>query len=212
MLPKAARLRNGRDFRAVYARSRSQATPRLVLNVRLWRSEDVPGDAPGNARVRIGFSISKKTAKKAHERNLIKRRFGRSRGGRFCRICGRGCRSTPWLMPVRRHSKRISRCCAPICARSSSRQVSLPSEGTSAREATFDLRHPYVSAAVALHARDMPVSADVFRVRRSSNYPLRRGAGDLADHQAGRAVSPLESRRLRPRSLRAFVEKAKAAR
>ena len=72
MLPREMRLKQNRDFRAVYSRRTSYATPSLVLYVRM-RPRPVQGD-PYIAS-RIGFVISKKTARRAHERNLIKRRL-----------------------------------------------------------------------------------------------------------------------------------------
>ena len=89
MLPRAARLRSGREFRATYSRSQSYATPRLTL---FLRGERGPVRTDSINRFRVGFSISKKTARKAHERNLIKRRLreiirirvlGRVRNGRL---------------------------------------------------------------------------------------------------------------------------------
>lgn len=68
MLPRAARLRKNRDFQAVYRVRRSWATPHLVLYVRA-----LPGCEPG--RTRLGFVISKKIAKRAHDRNRLKRRL-----------------------------------------------------------------------------------------------------------------------------------------
>lgn len=67
MLPCAARLRSRRDFDAVYRARRSVASPGMVLYVR------VPSAVSGGARV--GFVISKKTARRAHDRNRLKRRL-----------------------------------------------------------------------------------------------------------------------------------------
>ena len=67
MLPRAARLCRNRDFQAVYSRRRSWATPRLVLYVR--------PRAPQSGPARFGFVISKKIAKRAHDRNRLKRRL-----------------------------------------------------------------------------------------------------------------------------------------
>jgi ribonuclease P protein component len=82
MLPRSIRLRRNRDFKAVYAQRRSYAGPNLILYVR-FRGRDIADKAravgvgvkmtaPG---VRIGFVISKKVAKKAHDRNRLKRRL-----------------------------------------------------------------------------------------------------------------------------------------
>src|SRR5580704_18162829 len=80
MLPRSIRLRRNRDFKAVYSQRRSYAGPNLILYVRL-RGRVVPepvstqrhqATVPG---VRIGFVISKKVAKKAHDRNRLKRRL-----------------------------------------------------------------------------------------------------------------------------------------
>lgn len=68
MLPRAARLRKSRDFQNVYRARRSWATPSLVLYVRAR-------PAVGPARTRWGFVISKKIAKRAHDRNRLKRRL-----------------------------------------------------------------------------------------------------------------------------------------
>jgi len=74
MLPRAARLLNRRDFRAAYSRSQSYTTPRLVLYVRSRRRMSVD-EASSLGPLRIGFSISRKTCRKAHDRNLMKRRL-----------------------------------------------------------------------------------------------------------------------------------------
>ena len=71
MLPRAARLLNRRDFRAAYSRSQSFATPRLVLYRRPRRG---PADAEAGALL-VGYSISKKTCRKAHDRTRLKRRL-----------------------------------------------------------------------------------------------------------------------------------------
>lgn len=67
MLPRAARLRRNGDFQAVYSRRRSWATPCLVLYVRTRPPQSGPS--------RLGFVISKKIAKRAHDRNRLKRRL-----------------------------------------------------------------------------------------------------------------------------------------
>ncbi|MBV9850966.1 MAG: ribonuclease P protein component [Armatimonadetes bacterium] len=67
MLPRAARLRKNKDFQAVYSRRHSWATPRLALYVR--------ARAPQSGPSRFGFVISKKVARRAHDRNRLKRRL-----------------------------------------------------------------------------------------------------------------------------------------
>ena len=68
MLPRAARLKRSRDFQAVYKRRTSWASPHLVLYVR-FRTAREPASS------RLGFVISKKVAKRAHDRNRLKRRL-----------------------------------------------------------------------------------------------------------------------------------------
>lgn len=64
MLPRAMRLRRSRDFQAIYRTRRSWATECLALHIRLG----LPG-------TRMGFVISTKVSKRAHDRNLLKRRM-----------------------------------------------------------------------------------------------------------------------------------------
>jgi ribonuclease P protein component len=71
MLPRAARLKHNRDFRHVYARKRSFSSPTLVLYIRPRSSSE---DA-GHCVSRFGFVVSKKTARRAHDRNRLKRRL-----------------------------------------------------------------------------------------------------------------------------------------
>jgi ribonuclease P protein component len=66
------RLKHNRDFRAVYSRRVSYATPALVFYVRMRPRPVESGDV---ALRRIGFVISKKIARRAHDRNRIKRRL-----------------------------------------------------------------------------------------------------------------------------------------
>ncbi len=68
MLPRASRLKRSRDFQAVYKRRLTWATPHLALHVRFH------GPREGQA-TRLGFVISKKIAKRAHDRNRLKRRL-----------------------------------------------------------------------------------------------------------------------------------------
>jgi ribonuclease P protein component len=71
MLPRGARLRRNRDFQNVYRVRKSWATPHLVLYVR-FHARAASGEA---GLVRLGFVISKKVAKRAHDRNRLKRRL-----------------------------------------------------------------------------------------------------------------------------------------
>ncbi len=68
MLPRASRLKRSRDFQAVYKRRLSWASPHLALYVRFHAPRE------GQAS-RLGFVISKKIAKRAHDRNRLKRRL-----------------------------------------------------------------------------------------------------------------------------------------
>ena len=68
MLPRPSRLKRSRDFQAVYKRRSSWASAHLALYVRFRTPRE--GDAS-----RLGFVISKKVAKRAHDRNLLKRRL-----------------------------------------------------------------------------------------------------------------------------------------
>jgi ribonuclease P protein component len=73
MLPRALRLRKNRDFQAVYSRRRSWAATHLALYVRVHRSQlNTP---------RFGVVVSKKIAKRAHDRNRVKRCVTE-----FCRV------------------------------------------------------------------------------------------------------------------------------
>ena len=68
MLPRVSRLKRSRDFQAVYKRRASWASPALVLYVR-FRTPREPQTS------RLGFVISKKISKRAHDRNRLKRRL-----------------------------------------------------------------------------------------------------------------------------------------
>jgi ribonuclease P protein component len=68
MLPRAARIQKNRDFRAVYRRKRFFAGKLLVLHLlKVHEVRDVP--------LRLGFVISKKSSRKSHDRNRLKRRL-----------------------------------------------------------------------------------------------------------------------------------------
>lgn len=74
MLPPKARLRKSRDFQAVYRTRKSWATSCLSLHVR-WGHTSALSLPGGPLPIRFGFVISKKVAKRAHVRNLLKRRM-----------------------------------------------------------------------------------------------------------------------------------------
>ena len=65
MLPKKNRLRRQSNFQKVYQEKRSVANKIFII---YYKENDV-GD------VRFGFSISKKVLRRAHERNLLRRRL-----------------------------------------------------------------------------------------------------------------------------------------
>ena len=68
MLPRPSRLKRSRDFQNVYKRRQSWASPHLALYVRFRTPRE-------DAVSRLGFVISKKIAKRANDRNLLKRRL-----------------------------------------------------------------------------------------------------------------------------------------
>ena len=68
MLPRSSRLKRSRDFQNVYKRRQSWASPHLAFYVRFRTPREEPVS-------RLGFVISKKVAKRAHDRNRLKRRL-----------------------------------------------------------------------------------------------------------------------------------------
>lgn len=83
MLPRPSRLKRNRDFQNVYKRRQSWASPHFVLYIRVRtpREETVS---------RLGFVISKKIARRAHDRNRLKRRLRE-----ICRLQVLPCVSRP---------------------------------------------------------------------------------------------------------------------
>ncbi len=71
-LPKANRLRERRDFKAVYQHGISRKSPHLTLRALLISNS---GEQIEQPPTQIGISISKKTSKKAVIRNRIKRQI-----------------------------------------------------------------------------------------------------------------------------------------
>lgn len=69
-LPKAHRLKNRQDYRAVYRRGIRRYSPYITLIALL--EQDLLGTAPPTM---FGISISKKVSKKAVVRNRIKRQI-----------------------------------------------------------------------------------------------------------------------------------------
>lgn len=69
MLPNENRLRRERDIRACYGKKRAISGEHFVLYSRL-RSNINEG-----TEIRFGFVISKKVAKRSHDRNRLKRRL-----------------------------------------------------------------------------------------------------------------------------------------
>lgn len=70
MLPFSERLTRRRDFAHVYGRKKSLGSPLLVLYVRRYDA-----NGPNAETRRMGFVVSKKAAKRAHDRNKVKRRL-----------------------------------------------------------------------------------------------------------------------------------------
>lgn len=68
MLPRPSRLKRSRDFQNVYKRRQSWASPHLTFYVRFRTPRE-------GCVSRLGFVISKKIAKRAHDRNRLKRRL-----------------------------------------------------------------------------------------------------------------------------------------
>ncbi|MDJ0569538.1 MAG: ribonuclease P protein component [Pleurocapsa sp. MO_192.B19] len=71
-LPKAHRLRNRQDYRAVYDQGIRRYSPHLTLVALLSREQD---NSVSTGETKIGISISKKVSKKAVVRNRIKRQI-----------------------------------------------------------------------------------------------------------------------------------------
>jgi ribonuclease P protein component len=71
-LPKANRLRNRRDFQAVYQRGIRRSSSNLVLRALL---DPKPEENNPISLTRFGISISQKVSKKAVIRNRIKRQI-----------------------------------------------------------------------------------------------------------------------------------------
>ena len=69
-LPKAHRLRNRKDYRAVYAQGIRRYSPHLIL---IARTQNSGAECPPQST--FGISISKKVSKKAVVRNRIKRQI-----------------------------------------------------------------------------------------------------------------------------------------
>ena len=72
-LPKVNRLKNRRDFQAVYEQGIRLYSPHLILRALL--NQDATITTCETQTTRIGISISKKVSKKAVTRNLIRRRI-----------------------------------------------------------------------------------------------------------------------------------------
>ncbi|MBE9045290.1 ribonuclease P protein component [Pleurocapsales cyanobacterium LEGE 10410] len=71
-LPKAHRLKNWREYRAVYEQGIRRYSPHLTL-IALACEEQI--NAVSTPKTKFGISISKKVSKKAVVRNLIKRQL-----------------------------------------------------------------------------------------------------------------------------------------
>ena len=71
-LPKAHRLRNRQDYRAVYDRGIRRYSPHLTLVALFSQAQ---ANLVSNSETMIGVSISKKVSKKAVVRNRIKRQI-----------------------------------------------------------------------------------------------------------------------------------------
>ncbi|WP_019504996.1 ribonuclease P protein component [Pleurocapsa sp. PCC 7319] len=71
-LPKAHRLRNRQDYRAVYDQGIRRYSPHLTLVALFSQAQ---ANLVSNSETMIGISISKKVSKKAVVRNRIKRQI-----------------------------------------------------------------------------------------------------------------------------------------
>ncbi len=74
-LPKVHRLRDRRDFRAVYEQGIRRYSPHLILRVFLAVNPEQSAATEDLAATEIGISIGKKVSKKAVVRNRIKRQI-----------------------------------------------------------------------------------------------------------------------------------------
>ena len=74
-LPKVHRLRNRRDFKAVYQQGIRRYSPHLILRALLAVKPEQSPSTKDLAATAIGISIGKKVSKKAVIRNRIKRQI-----------------------------------------------------------------------------------------------------------------------------------------
>jgi ribonuclease P protein component len=74
-LPKAHRLRDRKDYRAVYAQGIRRYSPHLTL-ITFFNPDSNPNEvADYMPKTKVGISISKKVSKKAVVRNRLKRQI-----------------------------------------------------------------------------------------------------------------------------------------
>ena len=74
-MPKVHRLRDRRDFRAVYEQGSRRYSPHLILRAFLAVNPEQSAVTENLAATAIGISIGKKVSKKAVVRNRIKRQI-----------------------------------------------------------------------------------------------------------------------------------------